>query len=238
MKVGLVVIATGKYFKFIQPLIDSIDEHFFVGFDVTLNLFVDEDNLIKTTELTSERVRPNYFLVEKEIWPYPTLHRYKYFHNEREALQADYLYYCDADMKFVSPIGAEIIPQDHEELTVVKHPGFWDGGGTFETRPESKAYSPNATQYYAGGFNGGERDKFLKMCEELSKNIQIDESNEVTAIHNDESHLNCYCVDRILKELSPSYCFPENAIKFPKNWNVPFRPKLLALDKNHKEMRS
>ena len=46
-----------------------------------------------------------------------------------------------------------------------------------------------------------------------------------------ESHLNRYFIDNpptIM--LSPEYCYPEN-------WDIPFKKRLLALDKNHEECR-
>jgi histo-blood group ABO system transferase len=38
-------------------------------------------------------------------------------------------------------------------------------------------------------------------------------------------------------ELNPSYCFPEAAYYNQSGWNVPFEPKILALEKNHSEVR-
>ena len=35
-----------------------------------------------------------------------------------------------------------------------------------------------------------------------------------------------------------SYCYPENARFNPQGWHVPYEPKIVALDKNHKEVRS
>jgi histo-blood group ABO system transferase len=39
-------------------------------------------------------------------------------------------------------------------------------------------------------------------------------------------------------ELTPSYCYPESVKLNPTSWNIPFEPKILALEKNHAEVRS
>ena len=70
------------------------------------------------------------------------------------------------------------------------------------------------------------------MAECIKKNIDIDLNNNIIAVWHDESHLNRYFIDNKPEiELSPSYCYPEN-------WNLPFEKKLIALDKNHNEIRS
>jgi histo-blood group ABO system transferase len=87
-------------------------------------------------------------------------------------------------------------------------------------------------QYFAGGFNGGTSLEYLKMAKKISENIIDDFNRGFIAIWHDESHLNRYFIDNPpTKILNPSYCYPEN-------WNIPFERKLLALDKNHSEIRS
>lgn len=47
------------------------------------------------------------------------------------------------------------------------------------------------------------------------------------AVWHDESHWNRYCIDhKPTTILSPSYCYPES-------WNLPYKKRLLALDKDH-----
>jgi histo-blood group ABO system transferase len=66
----------------------------------------------------------------------------------------------------------------------------------------------------------------------ISKNIKIDFEKNFIAVWHDESHLNRYMIDNTpTKILTPSYCYPENMY-------LPYHKKLLALDKNHKELRS
>ena len=47
---------------------------------------------------------------DHEPWPNPTLKRYHVFDKHKDVLsEMDYLYYCDADMLFVSEVGDEIL---------------------------------------------------------------------------------------------------------------------------------
>ena len=225
MKVGLLVIATNKYTRFLQPLITSADEHFLKNHEVTYFVFTNKD-----VELFAERnvVKIN---VEHKDWPWMTLGRYKIFNESRKELsKMDYLFYSDSDMKFVSEVGDEII----SERVATQHPGFYGSKGTPETNPNSLAYiDPNdQNQYFAGGFNGGTSEEYLKMAKKLADNIDIDFKNGIIAKWHDESHMNRYFFDNTpTKILNPSYCYGESM-------NIPFDKKLIALDKNHEEVRN
>ena len=72
------------------------------------------------------------------------------------------------------------------------------------------------------------------MINKLTQNVETDEKNGIMAIWHDESHLNKY-INEIkgtkINILNPGYCYPEN-------WNLPFKKKLLALQKNHNKIRA
>ena len=225
MKIGLLIISTNKYIRFLQPLITSADKFLLKNQEVTYFVFTNED-----VELFTERnvVKIN---VEHKDWPWMTLGRYKIFNESRKELsEMDYLFYSDADMKFVSEVGDEII----SERVATQHPGFYGSKGTPETNPNSLAYiDPNdQNQYFAGGFNGGTSEEYLKMAKNLADNIDIDFKNGIIAKWHDESHMNRYFFDNTpTKILNPSYCYGESM-------NIPFDKKLIALDKNHEEVRN
>lgn len=225
MKVGLLVICTNKYIRFLQPLIEGADKYFLPNQEVTYFVFTD-----RPIEIESSRqiVRIE---TEHKPWPWMTLGRYKIFQNSKDLLQEmDYLYYCDADMKFVSEVGDEIL----ENRVATQHPGYYGRRGTPEVNPQSLAcvYPDEHMEYFAGGFNGGTSEEYLKMARILSTNIDIDYSRDLIAIWHDESHLNRYFIDYPpTKILNPSYCYPES-------WDIPFEKKLLALDKTHSEIRN
>tara|TARA_R110002051_G_scaffold8568_2_gene35605 strand:- start:7395 stop:8099 length:705 start_codon:yes stop_codon:yes gene_type:complete len=232
MKIGLLLIATGKYGKFIPPLVESADEHFLKNHDVTYYLFSDDKRLAKDKKrnfVFNDRDDIEYIHKTHEAWPYPTLLRYKEFVKHAEVLKDnDYLFYCDADMLFVGEVGDEILG----ERVVTTHPGFILSRGTPETNPESTAciYDHEPLQYYAGGFNGGSSTEFLRMSEHIANNIDKDLQKDIIALWHDESHLNRYFVDNTpTVVLSPSYCYPEH-------WNLPFEQKLLSLMKDNAEL--
>ncbi len=226
MKVGLLIIATNKYTMFINPLIRSADEFFLKNQDVSYFIFTNMD-------LEIESYRPiNKIEVSHREWPWMTLGRYRIFNNSSKILsEMDYLFYCDADMIFVGNVGDEIL----SDRVSTQHPGYYGRRGTPETNPNSLAcvYPNEEMQYFAGGFNGGTSDEFLKMSSKISDNIDDDYSRGIIAIWHDESHTNRYFIDNPpTKILDPSYCCIEHWM------NCPFGRRLLALDKNHKDIRS
>jgi histo-blood group ABO system transferase len=202
MNVGLLLIATGKYEQFVQPLLDSERKYFLPGHKVTFFLFTDSSRWTKEPDVVTT-------FQKHEPFPNPTLKRYETFVTHKELFATmDYLFYCDVDMLFVSTVGDEIL----SALVATIHPGFLGARGTPETRKESTAciHEHEKLVYYSGAFNGGERDQFLKMCEVLSHNIQTDLNNRILAIWHDESYTNRYFVDNPpTKVLSASYCYPE-----------------------------
>lgn len=225
-KIGLLVIATNKYVRFLDNLLQSADKHFLENEDVTYFVFTNNDDL--TINCNRNVVKIN---IEHKPWPYMTLLRYEIFNDNNESLNdMDYLYYCDADMLFVGDFGGEIIG----DRVATQHPGFCGGRGTPETRPNSLAYiAPHEQmQYFAGGFNGGSKLEFLNMCETISNNIKKDLENNIIAIWHDESHMNRYFINNPPTViLSPSYCYGELM-------NIPFQKKLISLDKDNVEIRS
>lgn len=224
-KVGLLIIATNNYIQFLQPLIESADKFFLKEHDVTYYIFTNKDIDIKTDRNIVK------IYVEHKAWPWMTLGRYQIFdNNSSELLKMDYLYYCDADMKFINSVGDEIL----SDRVATQHPGYYNRRGDPETNPLSLAciFAHEEIQYLAGGFNGGTSTEYLKMANILSNNINLDYSRGIIAKWHDESHMNRYFVDnKPTKILDPSYCYPESV-------NIPFDKKILALDKNHLKIRS
>jgi len=226
MKIGLLIIATGKYGRFVRPLLSSAKKHFLKDHKVTYYVFTDDVSILSAPD---ENIIPVF--KEHKPWPHATLSRYETFHNNSELLsKEEYLFYCDADMRFASTVGDEILG----DMVATIHPGFLGKRGTPETRKESLACVAPLEEmtYFAGGFNGGTSENFLQMSKTIAKNINIDMDNDIIAIWHDESHMNRYFIDNNPTNiLSPSYCYPESC-------DLPYEGKLLALDKNHAEIRS
>ena len=225
-KVGLLIISTNKYTDFLIPLIESADKFFLRDFEVNYFVFTN-----KNIEIKSDR-KIHFINVEHKPWPWMTLGRYKIFSDNSHFLsEMDYLFYCDVDMVFVNHVGDEIIG----DRVATQHPGHYLTRGTPETNPNSLAFVPyfEKMQYFAGGFNGGRSNLFLEMSKHLDKNIEIDYSKGIIAIWHDESHLNKYLINnKPTIILDPGYCYNEFYCKGR------FVKKLLALDKNHNEIRT
>ena len=222
--VGLMVIATNRYIQFVGPLVESARPWFMRGQKVTFFVFTDAAEGPPGTVAIPH---------EHQKWPMPTLLRYRAFVRAKEMLGAcDYLYYCDADMRFVAEVGEEALG----DLVAVRHPGYFAKARAefpYEDRAESAACvaAGEGMCYYAGGFQGGRASTYLGVAAELAARIDKDLARGVVARWHDESHWNRYLVDHPpAVALSPSYCYPES-------WDLPFEKKLLALDKDHDAVR-
>jgi histo-blood group ABO system transferase len=234
MKICILNIATNKYIQFVEPLLNSVQENFLNSHDISALVFTNHD-----IEEVSENVKISQ--IEHEPWPIPTLKRYHYFMKEKEYIsQFDYCFYMDVDMRIEDKVGDEVL----SDLVATQHPGFWYKSPdqfSYERREKSTAYVPygEGKMYYAGGFNGGKPEHFLKMAETIVGNVEKDFENNLIAVWHDESHMNRYLINNPpTLELTPSYCYPE-AVRFnPTGWNVPFEPKIVALEKNHNQVRS
>ncbi len=232
-KVGLLIVATGKYIEFVPRLLDSADKHFCTNHEVTYFVFTDVQ--------LSPRNNVKIFYQARLGWPHDTLMRSSIYYQHKDELEhMDYIFATDADMLFVDTVGEEIL----FDRVATQHPGYFNRRGTYETRKTSTAYvDPQKAKYYfAGGFYGGSTSEFLRMACVVSENIQIDLQKNIIAVWNDESQNNRYFVDNPPTcILSPSYCYPENwdtpsqkrQLVYPVNWKVPFNPRLVALNKNH-----
>lgn len=220
--IGLLVVATGKYIQYVEPLVASAEKFFLKDHNVTYFIFTDQE--------APQLPQTIYAFHPRFGWPLDTMKRYNAYYNNRELLKdQDYLFALDADMLFVGEVGDEILG----ERVATLHPGFIGQRGTYETNPASKACieDEEGLHYYAGGFYGGSRETFFDMIASLIDGIEDDLSRDVIAVWHDESHWNRYCVDHPPTViLSPSYCYPEN-------WELNYTKKIIALDKNHVQMR-
>lgn len=225
-RVGLCIVATGKYIAFVPPLIESARKHFCAQHQVTYFVFTD-GQLTPANDIVC-------LPAERLGWPYDTMMRCAAYNNYADLLsKMDYVFATDADMRFVDTVGDEILG----ERVGTQHPGFVHQRGSYETRSISSACvrSNEGAHYFAGGFHGGSAAEFIKLIRTMIANIQSDLSKGIIAVWHDESHLNRYFIDNPPTViLSPSYCYPENGIEhIPLNYHK----RLLALDKNHAEMR-
>ena len=233
MKICILTIATNKYLQFVEKLYEDISEKFCPGSEINCLLFTDHE-----IEESGDNVRVHY--IDHEPWPAPTLKRYNYFVKEKEfILQHDYCFYFDADMRIDNLVKPEEVCGD---LVATRH-GYQSlhdpSQQSFERNPKSLAYvsyDESTVTYYAGGFNGGKTDKFIEMSEIIADRVNKDLANGITAVWHDESHMNRYLIDNPpTLDLDPTYCYAEEFI----GTQYPYSPgKIIALKKNHSELRS
>ena len=233
--IGLLLIATGKYDRFIQGMISSADKYFLNdSYNVTYYIFTDSKQQISSSRNIT--ILP----IEHRPFPHASMDRFRHFSNNANLLcKEDYLFYTDVDSLFVDTVSSEILGN----LVGVRHCGYINKPGSYETNANSTSYvNPSKYHiYFGGGFSGGKTKNYLELAAKCANDLDIDAANGITPIWHDESILNKYFSDNppdII--LSPSYHYPASNIEYYKSmWQgQDFRPKLLLLDKNHGEIRA
>ena len=74
------------------------------------------------------------------------------------------------------------------------------------------------------------------MSEVIADRVTKDLDNDVIALWHDESHMNRYLIDNPPSlSLTPTYCFAEEQMT---NASYPYDAKIIALKKDHDELRS
>jgi len=231
IRIGFVIIATGKYDIFIEPLINSIEKFFLTSNKKFYNIFSDKD-------IKLSKVGYGIFKIEHRPFPYPTLHRFHFFDQYKDSIQGDQIIYIDADTLITSQIGTEVITP----ITATQHCGFVNRWGSFENRMESKCYvnRSEAMNYYGGGFYSLSHDEFFKLCLFGKQTVDWEASRGRVPVWHDESVLNKYLtLVKPTRVLSPSYHYPENNQTIYSSWGEQkFDCKILLLNKNHKEIRA
>lgn len=250
LTIGLCIMATGKYIQFVKPLLDSAEKYFCPNHQRKYFIFTDSAPL-QHNEIASppikELLQSSYsqhivFIYQERLgWPNDTLMRFAVYNQHKNLFEStDYMFATDADMLFVDYEGDEILGN----RVATQHPGFekniplWGSEPPYERNQKSTAYIPygEGQYYFAGGFYGGTTTEFIKMSDCITRNILTDLKNhQYIAVWHDESHLNRYFIDNIPTiMLDRSYCYPENG---QEKGYPDCSPKLLALDKNHAEVR-
>jgi hypothetical protein len=190
MKILLNLIATNKYLSFLDVICPSVEDHFFPGSEVTVLVHTNLD-LPDLSKYSRVKFIKNQ--IDHEPWPFTTLRRFEYFLLSRDIMMDhDYCFYVDVDSFFIGEINESLLPKKGMIGTI--HPCLFQGPGTPERNPKSKAYIPfgSDNRYFCGGFFGGKSEDFVRTSEFIRQNIQDDLDQGIIAIWHDESHLNKY----------------------------------------------
>lgn len=224
---GIITIATGKYFEeFIPNLKASVDKYFaFANIAVQFYCFTDSsdqiDGVIKVP-------------IRHFAWPFSTLLRYRWMQQNITLLSSnEFLLYMDADMRVVSSPPADTF--DHDFIAV-RHPGYLASPGAFEIDRQDSCYVPPPLRknYFQGCFWGGKITPFIKLINTLSNVVDQDLKLGNIPIWHDESYLNWYLSKQDCEPLSPAYAWPE-AEEIGKMGVK--QPYILHLEKKHQVIR-
>lgn len=220
-KVGLIIISTGEYTKYLKKFIETFNVYFFKG-QADLYIFTD-----KNLEYNNKNI--HVIKINHLGWPYMPLLRTELIWENRDIFINEYLYMIDGDVYFNDDVGKHILTKRvavlHRNIER-KRKDF-----NYETRKESEAYiSKNeGEKYFIGGFIGGERSEFIDIMFEVSNGIEKDICRGIRAIWGDESHVNRYFIDNEpTKILSPEYMCPVG--------NTKFKAKIFHIDKDFKRI--
>lgn len=224
MKIAILYICTGKYNQFFKGFYESCEQYFMKNI-AEVEYFVFTDDMTLTASM-----KVHLYQKECKGFPLDSLFRFDMFLSIKEELQRfDFLYFFNANMLFVAPVGEEILPKT-QKLVAVLHPGYFNKPSflyPYDRNKKSTAYVPpfkKKYKYYMGSLNGGTCNEYLKLIQECSRNIHYDYDKGYIALFHDESHLNKYLSEHDCLGLSPAYAYPEGS-------RLPFSPKIIIRDK-------
>ena len=232
---SIISVATGRYLKYWEDLVDSFAEYCDFFDDIQWVLLTDQELQIRQS--IRESLGDN--LVAKFVphsdWPFPTLLRYKFISENSSLLNGVNTLYLDADMRAISRITNSQMDAffDSDRMTFVQHPGYFrtnskpfcmspkklvsylflkirfGGVGHWETNRKSQAFIPRSKRvnYFCGGTWGGPTPQVIRFSETLRQRTDEDLAKGIIAVFHDESHLNWFAANSHCKHESPSWCF-------------------------------
>lgn len=246
IKIGILCIVLNEpYWPFAQEMLWGLDTFFLKHHEIRDKY---ETEVMLWSDMPVESFRGKVFPTEPVEWPLPTLLRYNLFLQQEEYLkQFDYCFYIDCDMRITDWIGEEILG---DGLTAATHPMYYlrrNLQPPYEPNPNSTAYISRPGRviqvdgkkmfeplYYAGGFQGGKTEHWIKAMKFMRDNIEKDFNNNYIAIWNDESHWNKYLSEvPPAVVLNPSYIYPDSLVSdyYVKIWGRNYSPKIVTLTK-------
>lgn len=212
MKIGILYIATGRYICFWEEfyktakqfLFKNHEVHFFVMTD-SENIFGEEDSFVHKCHF------------ESFSWPESVMKKFETLLSVKEqAIFMDYVYYFNANMKFVAPVGDEIFPKEENGYLAICP---WanclhDDPSEFpyERNEKSLAYIPfgKGKHYFMGGLHGGCAREYFDMCSVCNSWVHEDFANGITPVWHDESYINKFFLDKNPLIIPSNYCLPQN----------------------------
>lgn len=249
VKIGILCICLNPpYWEYVKEMLEGLERFFLKGNDIKEKYDVQMMLWSDMPETTYNVKDLKIFSTEPVEWPLPTLLRYNLFLQQEDYIKEfDYLFYIDVDMRITDWIGEEIMGSG---LTAAQHPMYalrQNLYAPYEPNPDSTAYIPLPGRflekdgqrmfqplYYAGGFQGGKTEDFIKAMKVMRTRIEKDFNNNYVARWNDESHWNKYLYEVSPSVvLDPSYIYPDSLIAeyYVKLWGRNYSPKIMTVTK-------
>ena len=248
-------VATNKYFQYFELQLEQfakyLTPHQTVQVIVATNVRAPSTQNFGDLSVTLIEI-PNY------SWPEITLLRYHQIIQAQDLIRGSMLMWLDTDMEILGDVKvADLVTDDKVyfaphpgfifdwgkfkklKLTqklkslrpwVISALKCQKGAGTWEENSKSKAFvrSSKRKKYVHGAVWVGTKEAVLKMCSDLSRNIDEDLAEGLIAVWHDESHLNAYCSNVPgAKFLPVHFSAWEQAWQFDRNQSY-----VISLDKN------
>lgn len=229
LKLGILYICIGRYDFFWKSFYESSERYLMQGHPCIREYFVFTDAASLYKEEENTHIHRIY---QSDMgWPDNTMKRFHLFLTIREQLKDfNYLFFFNANMEFVAPVGMDFLPDEKENgLVGALHSWYYNKipcEYPYERRRKSMAYIPywKGKQYCQGSLIGGTADAFLRMCEICNHWIDKDKMNDIIPIWHDESMINRYFIDTPPKVLDCRYNYCEKRA-------LPIEKKIVWKDK-------
>ncbi|RHJ94916.1 family 6 glucosyltransferase [Parabacteroides bouchesdurhonensis] len=212
MRIGIFYICIGAYDFFWKDFYLSAERFLFQDSSWTREYYVFTDHPSIYGEEENKRIHR---IEQADLgWPDNTMKRFDMLLRikERVRKETDYLYFFNANMEFLMPVGTDILPKaGGHDLVGVPHT-FWVSienkwNFRYERRLRSASYIPfyKGRQYFQGSLWGGTTKATIKLCEVCSCMVEADRKRGIIPRWQDESVINRYFIDNPPTELSIYY---------------------------------
>lgn len=213
MKIGIIHIATGRYICFWKEFYETAKKFLFKNHEVRFFVLTDSPEI--EYENSSDVIK---IFAQASKWPISVCDKYATILSAYKHYQdMDYVFHFNANMRFIAPIGDEILPkEEHNWLAACEWANYIYRDDVenfpYERNEKSTAYiAPNqGKHYFMGGLHGGRVEEYTNMCKELDYNTRLDFSKGIIAKFHDESQINKYFLDKNPLIVTPNYIMPEH----------------------------
>ncbi|XP_076139465.1 globoside alpha-1,3-N-acetylgalactosaminyltransferase 1-like [Alosa pseudoharengus] len=220
-RVGLMVLAVGRYTHYLTRFLQTAEMYFLPGLPVNYYVLTDNPNrLVPAPELGEGRGLRVVPVAEMPGWERLARRRMNLWAStiDNQAQQeVDYIFCADVDQEFANLVGTEILGK----LVATLHPQHYAQPAytyPYERSPDSRAcvLDEEGDYYYTSELYGGLCSEVLTLTKVCSQLILQDHALGIETRELEESYLNRYLIDkRPTCVLSPEYSWWESPVTPP-----------------------